>query len=128
MAHLRPPEGDEVNTPSLTDPALLVTAIAAALRGYCDPGYPEEIARNSVQALIAGDGTSPAEVIRACMMRRVGHVWNTAKASESAAVAYAVAERPESQRAHYLIAIGVNEPRAWLRAHGLLGVETRVCA
>lgn len=121
-----------MTNPALTDPAILVTAIASALRigDYCDPGYSEEIARNAVQALIAGDGASPEAVIADALTQpgRLRHVRHTAKAAQVAARAWAVAERPESQRERYLLAVGVTDPRGYLRAHGLLGEEARVCA
>lgn len=109
-----------MNTPALTDLEVLVIAIAAALSPYCDPGYNEEIARNVVHALIGTDDTTPRIVIADAMMRRARHVRHVVRASEVAAQAYAVAERPESQRARYLMAIGVRDPIAYLRAHGLL--------
>ena len=119
--------------PALTDPAVLVTAVASALQPYCDPGYAEEIARNAVQAMIGGDGAlegaqDPRVVIAEMMFRRARHVRHIVHASAKAAHAYAVAERPESQRERYLLATGERDPRGWLRAHGLLGVEGVVAA
>lgn len=109
-----------MNCPALTDPAVLVTAIAAALAPFCDPGFAEEIARNSVHAIVYGDGASPRIVIADAMLRRARHVRHVVRASELAERAYAVAERPESQRSRYLLALGVDNPTTYLREHGLL--------
>lgn len=114
--------------PSPTDPEVLVTAIAAALRPFCDEGYAEEIARNSVQAMIEGDSTDAQVVIADAMIRRARHVRHVVRASEKAATAYCVAERPSHSRERYLLAIGVEDPRAWLRAHGLLAPLDLVAA
>ncbi len=117
-----------MNTPALTDPSVLVTAIAAALKPYCVDGYHEEIARNSVQALIAGEDATAQVVIADAMMRRARYVRHVYHASELAARAYLVAERPASQRARFLLAIGVENPTAYLREHGLMAPAAEVAA